>query len=250
MSGVLNSLFGTARPSAAAPLAAVTELAKTQIKVAGTTNLNSGPVNIVAGRCYIVLIAWDPTGSSVPTIFAVTDGANTYTQVSIIYPAPSPTSAGTGVLSVMYKTIASSSGTRTITPDFNATITAKCMVVLELLNSTGTNVASATSLRGTGTAVSYTAPMSPSLAVNDYIITWSGLESPNAPVSGSTSTVGGTWSAVSSIATSGGGSATNIGLAYQYKIVTSTTSTQTIAWTLGANPNNWNNTTWNFDNTN
>lgn len=237
MTGILSSTFGTYITAAVAPTdIIVTERAKVQNKTAGTTNLNSGAISMTAGRIYMVLMAWDPSGNSVPTV-TLSDTANTYTQLDNIYPAPNTSSAGTGVLNQIFTTTAGATATRTITATFSASITAKTMVVLELQNATTTQRSSRQQARGTGTAISYTGPATSS--ATDMVITLVGWESPTAAVSGSTSTAGGTWSAVSQINTTGGTANTNIGIAYQYKILTSNSNSQAIAWTLGSTPNNW-----------
>lgn len=234
MTGILSSTFGTFI-SAAPTNIIVTERAKVQIKTAGTNNLNSGAISMTAGRIYLVMLAWDPSGSSVPTV-TLADTANTYTQLDTIYAAPSTTSSGTGVLGQIFTTTAGATATRTITATFSASITAKTMVVLELQNATLTQRSTRTQARGTGTAISYTGPAT--VAATDLVFTMVGWESPTAISSGSTSTAGGTWSAVSQINTSGGTANTNIGIAYQTKIITAA-GAQTIAWTTGATPNNW-----------
>jgi hypothetical protein len=236
MTGILSSTFGTFIPTAVAPTdITVTERAKVQIKTAGTGNLNSGAISTTAGRIYLVMLAWDPSGNSLPTV-TLNDTANTYTSVAALYPAPTTTSAGTGVIIQGFTMTAGATSNRTITATFSASITAKTMVVLELTNATTTQRSTATTSRGTTTAVSYTGPAT--VAATDIVVTWLGWESPTAVSSGSTSTTGGTWSTLSQINTTGGTANTNIGIGYQYKIITAA-GAQTIAWTLGATPNNW-----------
>jgi hypothetical protein len=237
MTGILSSTFGTFRPSIVAPTdITVTERAKVQIKTAGTNNLNSGAISMTAGRIYMVLMAWDPSGNSVPTV-TLNDTANTYTQLDNIYPAPNTSAAGTGVLNQIFTTTAAATATRTITATFSASITAKTMIVLELTNATLTQRSTRAQTRSTITTLSYTGPATSS--ATDMVITLVGWESPNAVVSGSTSTAGGTWSAISQINTTGGTANTNIGLAYQFKILTANSNSQAITWTLGTTPNNW-----------
>jgi hypothetical protein len=236
MTGILSSTFGTFIPAAAPVAITVTERAKVQNKTAGTNNLNSGAITTTAGNVYLVLMAWDPSGNSLPTV-TLSDTANTFTSLGALFRAPATTASGTGVIIQGFRMTAAATATRTITATFSASITAKSMVVLELTNATTTQRAgSPLTARGTTTALSYAATTS-GLAT-DIIIVWTGWESPTAITSGSTSTTGGTWSALSQINTTGGTANTNIGIGYQYKILTAS-GTQGNTWTLGATPNNW-----------
>ena len=243
MTGILASTFGTFRPTAAAPIA-VTEKVKQQFKTAGTT-ITSTNFSITSGNVYVLLLAWDPSGNGVPTnsLLAESSGSLvTWNQVNNQYTAPSTTSSGTGVIiQAFMSTAVASSASAFIQAGFSASITSKTMVVLELTNATQTQRSTRVNQRGTGTALSYTGPAT--VAATDIVITFTGWESPTAVSSGSTSTTGGTWSALSQINTTGGTANTNIGIAYQTKIITAA-GAQAIAWTLGATPNNWGSTTF------
>jgi hypothetical protein len=230
MTGILSSTIGTFRSGII-----VTEMAKVQNKTAGTNNLNSGSINMVAGREYHVLLSFDPSGASAPTV-SLSDTVNTYATTLARYQAPSTTSAGTGVVTQALRAINTVTATRTITATFSASITAKCMVVLEIQNTTGYVVGSGTDARGTGTAVSLSS--SAGQSITDMTLSFVGWESPTAIVSGPTDTVGGVWSTLSQISTTGGTANTNIGIGYAYKINTSNGG-RTAAYTLGASPNNW-----------
>lgn len=234
MTGILANSYGTLMPFIVG-----TELAKVQNKTAGTTNLNSGSINMVQGRVYLVMLAWDPSGASLPTV-TLSDTANTYTSVRPLYQAPATTSAGTGVIIQAYTTMATNTATRTIAATFSASITAKCMVVLELANaSTTLRSASDWVTRGTTTSVTNTNSGLVTGSATDVLISMIGWESPTAIVSGSTSTASGTWSAVSQINTTGGTANTNIGIAYQYKVLNNPLTAANTVWTTGATPNNW-----------
>jgi hypothetical protein len=230
MTGILSSTFGTFRPGIT-----VTEMAKVQIKTAGTGNLNSGAITTTAGNIYLVLMTWDPSGASLPTV-TLSDTANTFTSLAALFPAPATTASGTGVITQGFRMTAAATATRTITATFSASITAKTMVVLELTNATTTQRSAGINNRGTGSTLNYVGPVT--VAATDIVLTWTGWESSNAISSGSTSTTGGTWSALSQIGTTGGTANTNIGIGYQYKIITAA-GAQTNTWTLGATPNNW-----------
>jgi hypothetical protein len=236
MSGVSNSLLGTAKTF---PSSIVTELAKVQSKTAGTT-ISSGAVSMTAGRTYWVLLAFDPSGNQLPT-GTVSDTANTYGEYTFFL-APATTSAGTGVIVNTFITKAGATASRTITATLSASVTAKTMIVLEMTNTQNTG-GGAQGAQGTTSTLSYNS--APALSAGDVLFTYTGWESPNAVVSGSTSTTSGTWSAISQINTIGGTANTNIGIAYQYKILTApmTGITEAINWTLGTTPNNWASTT-------
>lgn len=230
MSGILMSAIGTARSSGIT----VTEIAATSIKTAGTNNLTSGSISMSAGRVYVVLVAWDPSGDNVPTV-SLSDTENTYTSLGSQYPAPATTSSGTGVISQAFVTTAATSQTsRTITATFSASITAKCMIVFEASNCTTTERNAETVSRGTTGDPSYT---SPSANVGDLMFSMAAQETntANIPTAGPANTVG-TWSTQVTASTTGTNPNTNIMLAYEYAIVT-TAGTQTIAWTLPSTDN-------------
>lgn len=226
MSGVLMSTPGTLLRSGIL----VNQIANTSIKTAGTTNLTSGSISTVANRIYVVLVAWDPSGDNVPTV-SLSDTANTYTSLASQYPAPATTSSGTGVISQAFITTAGATASRTITATFSVSITAKCMIVFELIGATTTERNAETISRGSTGDPSYT---SPSANVGDLMFSMVAQETntANIPTAGPANTRG-TWSTQVSASTTGGGAATNIMLAYEYAVVTSA-GTQTIAWTLPA----------------
>lgn len=230
MSGVLNSLYGTLGKGSIL----FTEKSKTTSVTSGTT-LASSAISTTSGRIYIVMLAWDPSGGSVPTV-TLSDTANTYTSLSALYPAPATTTAGTGVIIQSFITTAAATATRTITATFSAAITAKAMTVIELQGATTTQRNAATTSRGTTAAPNYA---SPSGNARDLILTVVGQETNVAgqPTSGATSNTGGIWSAISNNFTTGGSAAANIGISYQYKSLT-LTGTQTNTWTMGST-NNW-----------
>lgn len=231
MSGALSGSLGTFRPNTVG----VRELAKVQVKTAGTNNLTSGSINTVAGKVYLVLLAWDPSGSSVPTV-TLSDGTNTYTSLIPLYQAPSTTSAGTGVITQVFRMTAGATDTRTITATFSASIVAKIMIVLELTNGSITQSGSVANSRGTGTSVATNAGVTPVTTLNLSMVAW---ESPRSAVSGNAPGLAGSWSPISQITTTGDADNTNIGLGYQFRSMLSQATPQT-AWTLGATPNNWN----------
>ena len=230
MSGVLNSTFGTFLRTGIS----VRNVAATNIKTAGTNNLNSGSISMTAGRLYVVLLAYDPSGNSLPTV-TLSDTANTYTSLAPLYPAPATTSAGTGVIMQAFTTVAETTASRTITPTFSASITAKCMIVFEVIGATQTERNAETSQRGTTADPSYT---SPSTNVGDLMFSVVAQEAATAsiPTAGPADTRG-IWSSQFTSSTTGGGAATNILLAYEYVVATSA-GTQTITWTLPST-NNW-----------
>ena len=235
MTGILSSTFGTFRP--AAPIT-VTEKVKVQIKTAGTS-ISSGSFSFTSGNTILVLLAWDPSGNAIPIVQSVseTSGFLSYNgSLTAQFTAPTTTSSGTGVIIQPLTFTATNSSATNITVGFSASVTAKTMIILELTNATTTQRSTSTTARGTTTAVSYTGPAT--VAATDIVITLLGVESPTAIASGSTSTTGGTWSALSQIQTTGGTANTNIGIGYQYKIITAA-GAQAIAWTTGATPNNW-----------
>lgn len=229
MSGILMSTPGTFISSGIA----VNQIAATNIKTAGTNNLTSGSISTVANRIYVVLVAWDPSGDNVPTV-SLSDTANTYTSLASQYPAPVTTSAGTGVISQAFITTAGATASRTITATFSASITAKCMIVFELIGATTTERNAETTSRGTTADPSYT---SPSANVGDIMFSMVAQETNTAsiPTAGPANTLG-TWSSQTTSSTTGGGAATNIMLAYEYVIAT-TAGTQTIGWTLPSTAN-------------
>lgn len=226
MSGILMASPGTMSSSGIV----VTNLAQTNTKTAGTTNLTSGSISMSSGRVYVVLLAWDPSGASVPTV-TLADTANTYTSLAALYPAPATTTSGGGVIMQAFTTTAASTASRTITATFSASITAKCMIVFEAYNASTTERNAETSSRGTTTDPSYT---SPSANVGDLMFSMVAQETntANIPTAGPANTVG-TWSNTVTSSTTGGNANTNIMLAYEYAVVT-TAGTQTIAWTLPA----------------
>jgi hypothetical protein len=230
MTGILSSTFGTFVPTAPTGIV-VTEMAKTQSVTAGTDNLNSGAISMTAGRIYLVLLSWDPTANQLPTV-TLSDTANTYTQLDNIWSIPATTVAATGVLTQIFSTTAGATATRTITATFSASITAKTMIVLELTNATLTQRSTRAQGRSNSNSISYTGPAT--VASTDLVLTMVGLESRGTMItSGSTSTSGGTWSAVSSITANPGSDLTSVTTAYQYKILTAA-GAQSIAWTLAS----------------
>lgn len=228
MSGALMSTLGTL---GVGKTIIVTELAKTTATTSSATNLTSGAISMVAGRIYVVMMAWDPSGASVPTV-TLSDGANTYTALSTLYPAPATTSAGTGSITQTFTTTAGTSASRTISATFSAAISSKAMIVIELQNATTTQRNTVTTSRGT----TWTNYNTPSGNVGDLILVVLGQEDKAPPTSGSTSTTGGTWSTVSTSYITSGAAASAMGVAYQYKVLTAT-GAQTNAWTLGGNGN-------------
>jgi hypothetical protein len=231
MSGALSGGFGTFRPNTVG----VRELAKVQVKTDGTNNLTSGTIDTVAGKVYLVLLAWDPSGSSVPTV-TLSDGTNTYTSLLSLYQAPTTTSAGTGVITQVFRMTAGVSAPRTITATFSASIVAKIMIVLELTNGSTTQSMTSVSFRGGSSTVVSNGTVTPSGSLNLAMVAW---ESPRSAVSGNTPGVAGSWSPISQITTTGDADNTNIGLGYQFRSMLAQASPQ-ITWTLGATPNNWN----------
>lgn len=210
-----------------------------------TTTLNGGTntttvltsantINFIAGRVYIVMLAWDPSGSSIPTV-TIAGGGNTWTALSALYPAPATTTAGGGVIIQAFITTAGTNTTGTYSATFSAGITNKAMTLIELQGATATQRNTATTSRGTTVAPNYA---SPSGNQYDMILTMVGQETNIAgqPTSGSTSTTNGTWTAISNNFTSGGAAATNVGISYQYKLLTAT-GTQTNTWTMGSTAN-------------
>lgn len=234
MSGILMSTLGTFLTAGGI---SVNTIAQTSIKTAGTGNLNSGNIFLTENRVYVVLLAWDPSGNSVPTATVADGVGNTYTSIGSAHQAPATTSSGGGVRMQAFATSTTSStflGT-TITATFSASITAKCMIVIEIIEGTQTERNTSTTSRGTSSNPSYT---SPSGDVKDLIISVMAQETNTAgiPTGGSSNTVG-TWSSIFTASTTGGGAASNIMLAYQYAVI-KTSGTQTISYTRGSN-NNW-----------
>lgn len=231
MTGILTSSIGTLFNQQKITFR---EVVKTTSGTAGTTNLTSGAITLTSGKIYIVMLAWDPSGASVPTV-TLSDTANTYTSLAALYPAPATTSAGGGVITQAFITTAAATASRTITATFSASISNKVMTVIELTGATTTQRNAATTNRGT----TWTNYNSPSGNQFDIIFTMVGQEVNIAgqPTSGSTSNTGGTWSTISNNFTTGGNAASNIGLSYQYKLLISA-GTQSNAWTLGSS-NNW-----------
>lgn len=213
----------------------VTEKLKVTSTTSGTTlATGTNALSMLAGRIYIVMLAWDPSGASVPTV-TLSDTANTYTSLAALYPAPATTSAGGGVITQAFITTAGADANRTLTATFSAAITAKAMTIIELTGATTTQRNVATTNRGT----TWTNYNSPSGNQYDIILTMVGQETNIAgqPTSGSTSTSNGNWRAISNNFTSGGSAVTNIGISYQYKLLTGS-GAQSNAWTLGSS-NNW-----------
>lgn len=206
------------------------------IKTAGTNNL-SQTVSVTAGDLLIVMLAFDPSGASIPSVTISDGGINTYTSASAgNYAAPATTSAGTGVLTTVFKTIASTSGSITITPTFASSITAKAMSVIEVSKCTATLRNPLTAARGTVAAGPTLT--TPSANAKDLILAVCGREQPNTvTITGDSDTTNGAWSSIVRGGTTGGSAATNILLAYQYKVVTAT-GTQSWAITSSA-ASNW-----------
>lgn len=227
MTGILSSTIGTLFKLGGI---SVNNISQTNIKTAGTNNLTSGSVNLVAGRIYVVLLAWDPSGNAVPTV-TLSDGANTYTSLGPAFTAPATTSAGNGIIIQSFTTSVAITATRTITATFSASITAKCMMVFEVIGGTQTERNTETSQRGTTGDPSYT---SPSANIGDLIFSVVAQETPiaNAPTTGPANTLG-VWSNPTTTGTTGGNAATNIMISYEYTVATSA-GTQTIGWTLPA----------------
>lgn len=213
----------------------VTNLAQTNTKTAGTNNLTSGSISTTAGRVYVVLLAWDPSGNSLPTA-TLSDGANTYTALAPLYPAPATTSAGTGVIMQAFTTTAGATANRTITATFSASISTKCMIVFEVYNGTTIERNPEVSQRGTTADPSYT---SPAANAGDLLFSVVAQETntANIPTAGPANTLG-TWSQTVTSSTTGGNAATNIMLAYKYVILTGGINTnQIITWTLPSTAN-------------
>jgi hypothetical protein len=230
MTGILGGALG----SYLGQKISVAERAKTISTTAGTGNLNSGAITTTAGRIYIVMLAFDPSGNALPTV-TLSDTANTYTGLAAAFTAPATTSAGTGVLLRSFITTAAATATRTITATFSASISSKAMTVIELIGATTTQRNVATSSRGTTAAPNYASPSGNQF---DMILTTLAQETnvANDPNVGSTSTTGGVWSAISNNYTSSGGAASNVGISYQYKLLTAT-GAQTNTWTMGSTAN-------------
>lgn len=228
MSGALSSSSG----SMLNPRIQVVEKTKTLSTTSGTT-ITSGVFSMIAGRVYIVMLAFDPSGASVPTV-TVSDTANTYTGLSTLFPSPATTTAGGGVITQSFITTAAATTSITITATFSAAITAKVMTVIELNRGTTTQRNVVATSRGTTIAPNY---VSPSGNIKDIVLSVLAQETnlANTAVSGSTSNIGGLWSAFgpgslpSPNATAGGNSKINISLSYQFKVLT-VTGSQAITW--------------------
>lgn len=231
MSGILNSTIG----AFFGQKIKVTELAKTTATTSSATNLNSGSISTTAGRIYIVMLAWDPSGNGTPTV-TLSDTANTYTALSTRYTAPATTTAGGGIITQSFITTAGATSNRTISATFSAAITNKVMTVIELQGATTTQRNTATTSRGTSTAPNYA---SPSGNVYDMILTTIAQETnqANQPTSGATSTTGGSWSTISNNFINSNPAASQVGISYQYKLLLASGS-QTNNWTMGST-NNW-----------
>lgn len=232
MTGTLMSTIGSMQGQKIR----VTELLKVTSTTSGTSlaTAANGLVT-VEGRIYVVMLAWDPSGASVPTV-TLSDTANTYTALSTLYPAPATTTAGGGVIIQTFTTTAAATANRTLTATFSASISNKVMTIIELKGATTTQRNTATTSRGTTVAPNYA---SPSGNAFDMILTVLGQETnvANQPTSGATSATGGTWSTISNNYTVGGNAATNVGISYQYKLLTAT-GAQTNNWTM-ASTSNW-----------
>jgi hypothetical protein len=231
MTGILMSTPGTLFASGIR----VTEINKTTSKTSSTT-LASASFTRTAGNIYIVMLAWDPSGNSVPTVtVAPTGGGTSYTALASLYPAPATTSAGTGVLLQSFIFSQGTTATTGITATFSAAITAKAMTIIELIGATTTQRNAATSSRGTTAAPSY---VSPTGNAKDIILTTLAQEtnSANQPTSAPPGTNGGLWSTVSNNYTTGGGTATNVGISYTYKILT-INSSHLNNWTMASTAN-------------
>jgi len=233
MTGILSSTFGTFRP--AAQTITVTEVNKTSTSTLNggtntTTSLTTANFTLTGGCHYIIMVACDPSGNQLPTITT-----NVGTELSTVFSGPATTSAGTGVLLksfIFFNVITQITNIQAI---FSAAITNKAMTIIELTGATTTQRNVATTSRGTTAAPNYASPSGNQF---DMILTTLAQETnnANAPTVGATGTAGGTWSAISNNFTTGGGAATNVGISYQYKLLTATGS-QTNTWTMGSTAN-------------
>lgn len=233
MSGILGGIVGTFSQTNLKNIT-VLEVSKTTSTIS-TSTIQSSAISMSSGKVYIAMLAWEPTGNQTPTV-SLSDGLNTYSSLSGLYSAPATTAAGVGVLIQSFIMSASNTSSRTITATFGATVSPKVMTVIEVDGITTTQRNAATVSRGTTTAPNYNSPAG---LTYDFILTTFGQETNIAgqPTSGSTSTVGGTWSAISNNFTTGGSAATNVGISYQWKMLLAD-STQSNAWTMGST-NNW-----------
>lgn len=232
MTGMTTLNFATL---AAQQKISVTERLKVTSTTSGTTlATGANALTMTAGRIYVVMLAYDPSGNAVPTV-TLSDTANTYTSLATAFTAPATTSAGTGVITQTFITTAGATANRTLTATFSASIAAKAMTIIELQGATTIQTNTATSSRGT-TWANYTSPSGNQF---DIMLTTFAQETnvANQPTSGSTSTTGGAWTNISNNFTSQGGAQTNVGISYQFKLLTAA-GTQTNTWTL-ASSNNW-----------
>lgn len=232
MSGINAGLVG----SYLGQKISVVERLKVTSTTSGTTLATAAnALTMTTGRIYIVMLSYDPSGNAVPTV-TLSDTANTYTSLATAFTAPATTTAGGGVIIQSFITTAGATANRTLTATFSAAIANKVMTIIELNGATITQRNAATTSRGTTAAPNYA---SPSGNTFDIILTVLGQEtdSKNQPTSGSTSSTGGIWSTLSTNHTTGGNALSNVGVSYQYKLLTAT-GTQTNNWTMGSN-NNW-----------
>lgn len=174
-----------------------------------------------SGAFSILCLAYDPSGSAVPTVTVSDTASNTWTSLGA-YSAPATTSAGTGVITEIFtSTTAVSGSTTTVTATFSAAITGK---VGRLFTFTGTNGATGI-VRNTvrGTAQDLTSSLT-SVASGDLVLAWGGWEQ-TGTVTATSTTTSGTWvpsnTTVTAVSSGGTGAANILGY-YQYKITTAT----------------------------
>lgn len=190
----------------------------TQSKTTGNQITDS--VTAQAGDLIIAFMSWEPTGSSTPTISAITDTAGTtYVSMGALVPAPATTTSTAGTLTQAYWGIVPSgvaSGTITTTVTFTANCANRICQTVAFYNAKQALVNARTITVGTGTSGTLTSGIA---NTGDLVICFVGSEN-NAIPTGAVDTNRGSWSTVIGGASSGGQASTNQAWAGQYKIVT------------------------------
>jgi len=193
-----------------------------------TSTANSSvSTNSAANETIIVIVSFDPSGASTPTISSVTDTpGTTYTALAPITKAPATPSSGSGVLNQVWigkPSRALVTPTDTITVNFSAATGACSVTILSFTGLSTTERVAEVLGRATNGTLAIT---SGSATNGDLVIGCGGSETNTSAYTPDSDTTNGSWATPYCQATTGGSAATNVSSFAQYKIVTGT-ATQT-----------------------
>ena len=213
-------------------VAFVAQIGTAQDKVASMSQVITTTAAAAAGSLVVLAIALDPTSVGLTITISDSAGGNTWTLAGNV-------TNGSGTAGVRSHIFASKltngiANGGTITFSFNTNVTAKASVALNY--SGADNAEDVAAGTGTGNSTTPTASLTPTLP-DDLLVGVVGREGPTGDAAGTNDadTAGGaSWVQRTSIGTSGGAAASNIGAGYVNPAATATVVSDKITTSAAA----------------